>query len=71
MMFPGPKLNTVFASRWKALMWAAGVLLTAYCSVPSRQETDDADGVTPGAKATPAKSPWALDPPQTPAKPAS
>jgi hypothetical protein len=35
----GPKLGTVFASRWKALWWAAGVLLTAYCSVPSKDET--------------------------------
>jgi hypothetical protein len=37
-MFLGPKLNTVFASRWKALAWSGGVLLTAYCSVPSNDE---------------------------------
>jgi hypothetical protein len=31
----------VFASRWKALWWAAGVLLTAYCSVPSPDASSD------------------------------
>jgi len=35
----GPGLGSVFASRWKALWWAAGILLTAYCSVPSKDET--------------------------------
>ncbi len=31
----GPKITSVFTSRWKALWWAAGMLLTAYCSIPS------------------------------------
>ena len=35
----GPGLGSVFASRWKALWWAGGILLTAYCSVPSQEET--------------------------------
>jgi hypothetical protein len=39
MLF-GPSITTVFASRWKALAWSAGVLMTAYCSIPS----DDDDG---------------------------
>ena len=43
MMF-GPKLSTVFASRWKALAWALSILLTAYCTVPSPDETDQDDG---------------------------
>ena len=30
----GPRLNTVFASRWRALWFSGAVLLTAYCSVP-------------------------------------
>lgn len=30
----GPALKTVFASRWKALWFAASVMLTAYCSIP-------------------------------------
>ena len=34
---------TVFTSRWKALWWSAGVLLTAYCSVPSTDETAQTD----------------------------
>ncbi len=33
-MFFGSVRN-VFASRWKALLWAAGVMLTAYCTIPS------------------------------------
>ncbi|WP_408588925.1 hypothetical protein [Novosphingobium sp.] len=69
MLFPGPKLNTVFASRWKALLWAAGVLLTAYCTVPSREETDAEDGAARHGQGAPAKSPWALDPAQAKPKP--
>ena len=36
----GPGISTVFTSRWKALWWSAGVLMTAYCSVPSAEETN-------------------------------
>ena len=57
----GPRMNTVFASRWKALLWAGGILLTAYCTVPSREQT-----VAEAAQAQAAKpahhNPWALDP---------
>ena len=35
----GPGIGSVFASRWKALWWAGGILLTAYCTVPSKDET--------------------------------
>jgi len=42
----GPRINTVFRSRWNALFWSLGVLLTAYCSVP-----DADDGTPPGQKA--------------------
>jgi len=55
----GPKLNTVFASRWKALIWAGGILLTAYCTVPSLEQA------TSHPKAEAEKpvhhNPWALD----------
>jgi len=34
----GPRLNTVFASRWKALWWSSMVLVTAYCTVPAADE---------------------------------
>jgi len=53
-MFPfGPRLNTVFASRWKALLWASGIMLTAYCTVPSPE--DEAGSATSST----ASSPWA------------
>ena len=47
MMF-GPKLSTVFASRWKALAWAFCILLTAYCTVPSPDETDQGQDQSQG-----------------------
>lgn len=42
MMGFGVRMNQVFASRWKAMLWAAGVLMTAYCTVPSPEETEAA-----------------------------
>lgn len=36
----GPRMNSVFRSRWRALWWSAGVLLTAYCSVPALTNKD-------------------------------
>jgi hypothetical protein len=62
MLIPGPKLNTLFASRWKALLWSAGILATAYCSVPSADETNAEDAASPAGPAKPATSPWARDP---------
>lgn len=70
----GPRLNTVFRSRWRALWWSAGVLLTAYCAVPSQHQ--DTSSNDPGAQvaaaanilgnATPAPqkpvNPWAKTP---------
>lgn len=35
----GPSIRTVFASRWKALLWSLGILATAYCSVPSEDQS--------------------------------
>jgi hypothetical protein len=35
------KYQAVFTSRWKALMWAAGVCLTAYCTVPAADEATE------------------------------
>ncbi len=37
-MFFGPRLKTIFASRWNALFWSAGILLTAYCTVPAADQ---------------------------------
>ncbi|MBU6268415.1 MAG: hypothetical protein KGN34_12800 [Sphingomonadales bacterium] len=71
----GPRLNTVFASRWKALAWSASVLLTAYCTIPSASEGGDSKdaeqaakmvaGLLPGAQPAPepSHSPWAADKP--------
>lgn len=59
------KYQGVFRSRWRALLWAAGVCLTAYCTVPSADEDNGAilpGIVTPHAKAThEAVDPWAAD----------
>ncbi|MDE2302567.1 MAG: hypothetical protein KGK11_08410 [Sphingomonadales bacterium] len=70
-MFLGPKLSTVFASRWKALAWSAGVLLTAYCSIPSQDGSGGAGGATSAVigvlgggaadSASTQVSPWAPD----------
>lgn len=53
----GPKLTQVFASRWKAALWAVGVLLTAYCTVPAAEKVAE----QPAKAAKPHKSPWAKD----------
>jgi hypothetical protein len=53
----GPKLNTVFASRWKAVWWSAGILMTAYCTVPSAEQTAHNEE-TKAAASAPHKSPW-------------
>jgi hypothetical protein len=51
-----PRISTVFTSRWKALGWSAGILMTAYCTVPSAEETqqktaaEHASHVSPWAK---------------------
>lgn len=55
------KYPNIFRSRWKALWWAAGVLLTAYCTVPSAERAEtDAAGRT--AKPHEHINPWVLDP---------
>ena len=54
----GPRLTTVFASRWRALWFGASVLLLAYCSVPSAEQT----AAEQAAAATPKHvNPWAKD----------
>ena len=54
----GTKLNTVFASRWKAVSWAAGIMLTAYCTIPSADQTQDDDQQAAAGAAAKHKSPW-------------
>jgi hypothetical protein len=61
------KYQAVFRSRWRALLWAAGVCLTAYCTVPSKDQDNGA--LLPGlarphaAASHAAADPWALDKP--------
>jgi hypothetical protein len=47
----GPRLNTVFASRWRALWFSASMLLLAYCSIPDAP-ADDATVSADQAEAT-------------------
>lgn len=63
----GPRLNTVFRSRWRALWFAASVLVSTYFMIPKPGEDDD-DGAakavaallpTQSPTAAPSKSPWA------------
>jgi len=63
----GPRLNTVFRSRWRALWFAASVLVSAWFTIPKQGEDPD-DGAAPTVAAVlpgqtpaaqPSKSPWA------------
>ena len=51
------KYQAVFSSRWKALWWAAGVCLTAYCTVPSADQSDVQSTKLHAKHA----SPWSVD----------
>ncbi len=63
------KYQAIFRSRWRAVMWSAGVLLTAYCTVPSSDEKDPEAGMLEVVaasshhpdKAAKHVNPWALD----------
>lgn len=50
-MFFGPRLKTIFASRWNALFWSACVLLTAYCTVPAADQARQQQAIKTEAKA--------------------
>jgi hypothetical protein len=54
------KYQAVFTSRWKALWWAAGVCLTAYCTVPSAEKADQP--VTRHEAPTHHLNPWSIQP---------
>jgi hypothetical protein len=51
------RYQAVFASRWKALWWAAGVCLTAYCTVPAADQSAETYGKHQPKHA----NPWAID----------
>lgn len=56
----GPRITTVFASRWRALWWAASMLLLAWSVVPSE---DDSAGSPPEKAKHVHTDPWAKDSP--------
>lgn len=56
----GRKQN-IFRSRWRAVWWSMGVLLTAYCAVPSPDEDELAQQHAAEA-AQQHHNPWAIDP---------
>lgn len=67
----GPRVTTVFRSKWRALWWALSVLVGVWFSVPHGQDKADPDAAKDGEAlaallnqqqpATPAKhvNPWA------------
>ncbi|MEO0061597.1 MAG: hypothetical protein RLZZ08_157 [Pseudomonadota bacterium] len=52
------KYQNIFRSRWKAVSWALGVMLTAYCTIPAADETGAG---APKAEQHRHTNPWALD----------
>jgi hypothetical protein len=54
----GTKMSQVFSSRWKAVTWGLGIMLTAYCTVPSPEQTAKKEAKEAHAAAA-HKSPWA------------
>ena len=57
MLGYGTKITQVFSSRWKAVTWSLGILLTAYCTVPSPEQTAKKEAKAAQASAA-HKSPW-------------
>ena len=55
----GTKMNQVFASRWKAVTWSLGILLTAYCTVPAVDQARQHEAAKVAKASEPHKSPWA------------
>lgn len=53
--------QNIFRSRWRAVWWASGVLLLAYCSVPSPDEDEQAQQHASAAQEQ-HHNPWAIDP---------
>ncbi len=57
----GPKLGQVFASRWKAVTWSIGILITAYCTVPAADQAKQHEEQKAAKVQAAHKSPWAKD----------
>jgi hypothetical protein len=54
----GPRITTVFASRWKAVWWSAMILATAYCTVPAAEQIQQSNQDKAAAASKAHKSPW-------------
>lgn len=52
-------MNQVFASRWKAVTWSLGILLTAYCTVPMADQARQHEESKAAQAQAHHKSPWA------------
>ena len=57
----GPKIGQVFASRWKAVTWSLGILITAYCTVPAADQAKRHEEHKAAQAQAAHKSPWAKD----------
>ena len=44
----GARTSQVFTSRWKALIWSAGILATAYCTIPAADDDNASASAKPG-----------------------
>ena len=55
----GTKMNQVFASRWKAVTWSLGIMLTAYCTVPAADKARQHEEAKAAKASEVHKSPWA------------
>ena len=62
----GPRITTVFRSRWNALFWAASVLMTAYCSIPASEDEGVDQPETVAKSHDEHKNPWAKTSPSSP-----
>ena len=61
MLGYGTKINQVFTSRWKAVTWSLGILVTAYCTVPAADEARQHEDAQTAPVSGQHKSPWAKD----------
>jgi len=52
----GPRLTTIFASRWKALWWAGSILLLTWSLVPAAEDRGSSGTARPAHV-----DPWAKD----------
>ena len=63
------KYEALFRNRWRAVLWSLGILLTAYCTVPSQDGREDpiiglikaSAGAHHKQKEALRSNPWAVD----------